>query len=63
MIKKYTFKQRELAKTLKMNPVYLNAVLRGRSRPSPDLALRIQEATGGAITVMELLYPDSDKAA
>ena len=31
---------------------------KGRRKPSPPLALRIQEATGGAVTVMELLYPE-----
>lgn len=56
MIKTNTFKQIDIAGTVGTHPVYLNAVLRGRSRPSPDLALRIQEATGGAYTVMELLF-------
>ena len=48
--------QRELAKKLKMNPVYLNAILRGRRRPSPDLALRIEQKSDGAYTRMWLLY-------
>lgn len=51
-------KQCALAKILDMHPVYLNAILRGRARPSPDLALRIEEATEGAVTRMELLYPN-----
>jgi plasmid maintenance system antidote protein VapI len=33
-------------------------------RPSPDLALRISRATGGKVTVMELLYgKDTDCCA
>jgi plasmid maintenance system antidote protein VapI len=47
-------KQRDLAKKLDTHPVYLNAILRGRARPSPDLALRISELTG--IPVMYLLF-------
>jgi plasmid maintenance system antidote protein VapI len=47
-------KQRDLAKKLDTHPVYLNAILRGRARPSPDLALRISELTG--IPVMDLLF-------
>ena len=29
-----------------------------RRRPSPKLALKIEEATKGQVTVMELLFPD-----
>jgi len=47
-------KQRDLAKELDTHPVYLNAILRGRARPSPDLALRISKLTG--IPVMDLLF-------
>ena len=56
MIKHVTLKpkQRDIAKQLKTHPVYLNAVLRGRARASPDLALRISKLTG--IPVMYLLY-------
>jgi plasmid maintenance system antidote protein VapI len=56
MLKPITLKlkQRDLAKKLDTHPVYLNAILRGRARPSPDLALRISELTG--IPVMDLLF-------
>jgi len=30
----------------------------GRRRPSPSLALRIEQATGGQVTRDELLFPD-----
>jgi transcriptional regulator with XRE-family HTH domain len=36
---------------------YASLIKNGRRRPSPNLALRIQEATDGAVTVMELLFP------
>jgi len=32
-----------------------------RKRPSPEKALRIEEATGGAVSRMELLYPENQK--
>ena len=61
MIKRKTLKprQRDIAKNLSTHPVYLNAVLRGRARPSPDLALRISKLTG--IPVMFLLYREITK--
>jgi len=40
--------------------IYLNAIIRGRRKPSPSLALRIEEATGGAVSRLELLYPEPD---
>jgi len=64
MSKKNTLKrtQREIAEEIGVHAVHLNAVLRGRSRPSASLALRIEQATGGAVTRMELLYPDERTA-
>lgn len=50
--------QRRLAKELDIHHVYLNAILRGRARPSPDLALLIDIATKGAVTKEKLLWPD-----
>ncbi len=37
---------------------YINLLACRNRRPSPDLALRIEEATGGAVSRMELLYPE-----
>jgi len=34
-----------------------------RRKPSPKLALKIQEATGGQVTVMELLFPNRNQEA
>ena len=47
------------AKKLKITPVYLSTIA-NKHRPSPDLALRIQEATNGEVTVMELLFPTTE---
>jgi len=49
---------KQLAIKCNCHPVHMSDILRGRRRPSPDLALRISEATGGAVTVMELLFPE-----
>jgi DNA-binding transcriptional regulator YdaS (Cro superfamily) len=46
-----------------ISPIYLNAIVRGRRTPSKAVALRIEEATGGAVTRMELLYPEQKEGA
>lgn len=33
----------------------------GRFKPSPANALRIQQATNGAVTVMDLLFPGKEE--
>jgi transcriptional regulator with XRE-family HTH domain len=48
-------KQKELAQELGITPQHLNAVLRGRVRPSLKLALRIERATG---TPVETFIPE-----
>jgi DNA-binding transcriptional regulator YdaS (Cro superfamily) len=40
---------------------YVNLLACRIRRPSPALALRIEEATGGEVSRMELLYPDNNK--
>jgi transcriptional regulator with XRE-family HTH domain len=47
----------ELAQRTGTTLNYINRLCCHRRRPSPELALKIQEATGGAVTVMELLFP------
>jgi DNA-binding transcriptional regulator YdaS (Cro superfamily) len=44
------------------NQSYISLLCQKKRRPSPGLALEIEKATGGKVTVMELLYPD-EKAA
>ena len=50
-------KQKDLARLVNVHPVWLNAVLRGRGKPSPALALAIERESGGKYTRMKLLYP------
>lgn len=53
---------KELAERLCVHFSYITHLYNDQKRkPSPVLALRIQEATGGAVTVMELLFPDKEK--
>jgi DNA-binding transcriptional regulator YdaS (Cro superfamily) len=53
---------KELADILSVHFTYITHLYNDRSRrPSPALALRIEEATGGAVSRMELLYPEQKK--
>ncbi|PKN20911.1 MAG: hypothetical protein CVU71_03790 [Deltaproteobacteria bacterium HGW-Deltaproteobacteria-6] len=61
-LKNNNISQVAFSKTVKTGHIYLNAIVRGRRTPSPPLALRISEATGGAVTVMELLFPTTKGA-
>lgn len=60
----------DFAKEVGTTKNYINLLVIGQRRPSPELALKIERATGGQVTVMELLFPSSqsthtgqDKAA
>jgi len=48
----------DFAKKVGTTKNYINLLVTDQRRPSPGLALRIQNATGGHVTVLELLYPD-----
>lgn len=37
---------------------YVNLLVCNQRRPSPELALRIEQATGGQVSRLELLYPE-----
>lgn len=47
----------EFAKQIGTTKNYLNLLVCGSRRPSPELAAKIEEASEGAVTRMELLYP------
>lgn len=53
----------KLANKIDIHHVYLNAIKKHRRKPSPKLALKISHATGGAVTVMELLFPENKEKA
>lgn len=47
-----------LAEIVGVHPSLFSHIRAGKKYPSRKTALRIQEATGGAVTVMELLFPE-----
>lgn len=51
------------ARRVGITPATLSSVLSGKRRPSVDLARRISHATGGAVTVRELLVGDEPALA
>ena len=48
----------KMAKLLNIHYVYFNSIVNHRRTPSKNLALKISKLTGGAVSVMELLFPD-----
>ena len=50
--------RRALSDSIGVHYMHLSNIIRGARRPSPSLALRIEEATGGQVTRLELLYPE-----
>jgi DNA-binding transcriptional regulator YdaS (Cro superfamily) len=52
--------QRKMAGDVGVHYQYLHAIIHGTRRPSPDLALKIEQATEGKVTLRELLFPDRD---
>lgn len=49
--------QRAFARQIGTSDAFVCQLLRGVRRPSPDVALRISAASGGEVTVAELLFP------
>jgi len=62
-IKKFSLANRvrikEVAKEARCSPSYLYQIINGYRRPSATLALRIEEATGGAVTLRDLFPKDA----
>ena len=56
-------KQIDFAELIGISAAFVNQMCKGTRRPSANIALKIQEATNGKVSVMELLYPDREKAA
>ena len=48
----------EFAKRSNMKQPYMSLIVNKKRKPSAETALKISNATGGAVTVMELLFPD-----
>lgn len=56
-------KQSALAAAAGVSPAMLNQVKSGLRRPSPELALRIEQATGGEVSAASLLGLESETLA
>lgn len=54
----YGLNQIRAAAKLGISNNFLCQIVRRQRKPSPDLAARISAATGGLVTVQDLLYPD-----
>ncbi|MEJ5359896.1 MAG: helix-turn-helix transcriptional regulator [Desulfobacterales bacterium] len=54
--KKTGKKQSEIANAAGCSKAAISMIAKGRRRPSPDLALRIERATGGAVRAAELIF-------
>ena len=50
-LKTKSIRQQEFADAISISRPYLSLLLSGQKRPSLDLALRIADATGGAVPV------------
>ena len=61
-LKKYKIKTIDFARQIECQQSYVSLLTKGKRRPSPELALRIQEATEGKVTILELLFPDHPDA-
>lgn len=48
----------DIAKLIDVDKSLLSHLKAGRRRPSPSLALRIEQVTKGAVTRDEMLYPE-----
>ncbi len=49
-------RQLDLARVLGCAQSTISQIISGKRRPSPELALRIEEATGGAVRAAELVF-------
>jgi len=51
-------KQSDIAAAARCSQAHISQICKFGRRPSPDVAARISRATNGAVTVLDLLYPD-----
>ncbi|WP_073629037.1 helix-turn-helix domain-containing protein [Pseudoxanthobacter soli] len=56
-LKRQRIKRREFAALIDVSPSYVTALCTGTCWPSRDVALRIRQATGGAVTPDAFLAP------
>lgn len=54
--------QKDMAETIGIKPSSLSMILSGKTKPSLEIASRIEQLTNGEITRMDLLYPEETEA-
>jgi len=57
-LKKNKITQQQFSKTVNVHKIYINKIINGDRHPGRKLAARIEKATGGKVSRMELLYPE-----
>jgi transcriptional regulator with XRE-family HTH domain len=60
-LSKNKIKLNRFAEDAGLKQPYASLIKNGHKRPSPDVALRIEQATNGEVTVLELLYPNKEE--
>jgi DNA-binding transcriptional regulator YdaS (Cro superfamily) len=58
-LKQNGIKTLEFAEAIGCQQSHVSLIANRKRKPSPNLALAIEQATKGQVTRMELLYPDS----
>lgn len=53
--------RQEFAEKIESTVHYINNLCQGAATPGKNLALRIEQTTGGAVTLRELLFPQETK--
>lgn len=61
--KEHGMSNRELSVIVGVHESFITHLKKGRRKYSAALALRIEQATGGAVSRMELLYPEQTETA
>jgi len=49
----------ELAQKLDVDPSYISYLKRGKRKPSPGMAQKIEQLSKGQVTKEELIWPDA----
>lgn len=57
-LEKYKIGVSEFAEKAKLKQSYTSLLVNGKRRPSPEVALMIEQATNKKVTIRELLYPE-----
>jgi transcriptional regulator with XRE-family HTH domain len=57
-LKDNNISMREFASMVGCSPGFISLICSRKRRPAPDLAMKIERAAGGTVTLRELLFPE-----